>query len=41
MSFSDEPALSTDRFTGRAVVFLAKARFLRTQTAALALPSAH
>ena len=40
MNFSDEPALSTDRFTGSAVVFLATARFLRTQTAALALPNA-
>jgi hypothetical protein len=40
MSFSDEPRLSTDRFTGSAVVFLARARFLRTQTAALALPNA-
>jgi hypothetical protein len=40
MSFSDEPSLSTDRFTGSAVVFLAKARFLGTQTASLALPNA-
>jgi hypothetical protein len=40
MSFSDEPALSTERFTGSAVVFLATARFVRTQTAALVLPNA-
>jgi uncharacterized protein YcbK (DUF882 family) len=40
MSFSDEPRLTTDRFTGSAVVFLARARFLRTQTAALDLPNA-
>jgi hypothetical protein len=40
MSFSDEPHLSTERFTGSAVVFLARARFLRTQTASLSLPNA-
>jgi uncharacterized protein YcbK (DUF882 family) len=39
MSFSDEPALSTDRFTGSAVVFLATATFMRAQTASLAPPN--
>ena len=43
MSFSADrkTALSTDRFTGSAVVFLATARFVRTRTAALrVLPNA-
>ncbi len=40
MRFSEEPSLSTERFSGSAVVFLATARFVRTQTASLALPNA-
>jgi hypothetical protein len=41
MSFSDQPSLQTDRFTGSAVVFLSKATFRRAQTASLELPQAH
>jgi hypothetical protein len=37
ITFSDEPALGTERFTGSAVVFLATATFVRAQTASLTL----
>jgi uncharacterized protein YcbK (DUF882 family) len=39
MSFSDQPSLQTDRFTGGAVVFLSKAQIKRAQTASLELPT--
>jgi uncharacterized protein YcbK (DUF882 family) len=39
MSFSDQPSLQTDRFTGSAVVFLSKTTFTRAQTASLELPN--
>jgi uncharacterized protein YcbK (DUF882 family) len=40
MRFSEEPSLQTDRFTGEAIVFLARATFVRAYTASLAIPSA-
>jgi hypothetical protein len=41
MSFSNQPSLQTDCFTGSAVVFLSKATFRRAHTASLELPQAH
>jgi uncharacterized protein YcbK (DUF882 family) len=39
MSFSDQPSLQTDRFTGEAVVFLSKTTLKHAQTASLDLPN--
>jgi hypothetical protein len=39
MSFSDQPSLQTDRFTGSAVVFLSSVKFRLAQTASLELPT--
>jgi hypothetical protein len=40
MSFSNQPSLQTDRFTGSAVVFLSKTTFVHVRTASLQLPLA-